>query len=199
MQGQWWLSSPFLLPALTLVFPGPWATGRLGPAYHSLFPQNWCLYPFETYIIEVTLITDTVKLLVPPWWSGWIRMSCDWLCMNLPELTSFDAQVKSAQDNMLLPSGYLYPDLDGGIICYFVLQPPYHRGNDGWGDSAGKHVMTLHGIDLRSEQPCYMREIQLGFHSTQLSSTIGFLKLRDYSSFKIYDTLWHGQLICIIC
>ena len=58
-------------------------------------------------------------------------MSCDWLCMNLPELTSFDAQVKSAQDNMLLPSGYLYPDLDGGIICYFVLQPPYHRGNDG--------------------------------------------------------------------
>ena len=42
-------------------------------------------------------------------------MSCDWLCMNLPELTSFDAQVKSAQDNMLLPSGYLYPDLDGGI------------------------------------------------------------------------------------
>ena len=55
-------------------------------------------------------------------------MSYDWLCMNLPELTSFDAQVKSAQDNMLLPSGYLYPDLDGGIICYSVLQPTYHRG-----------------------------------------------------------------------
>ena len=46
MQGQWWLSSPLLFPALTF-FPGPWATGRLGPAYHSLFPQNWCLYPLK--------------------------------------------------------------------------------------------------------------------------------------------------------
>ena len=67
---------------------------------------------------------DTVKLLVPPWWSGWIRMSYDWLCMNLPELTSFDAQVKSAQDNMLLPSGYLYPDLDGFIIFCFATSIP---------------------------------------------------------------------------
>ena len=93
--------------------------------------QELMLVPFETYIIGVTLITDTVKLLVPPWWSDWIRMSCDWLWMNLPGLTSFDAQVKSAHDNMLLPSGYLCPDLDGGIICYSVLQPTYHRGNDG--------------------------------------------------------------------
>ena len=114
------LSSPHL------AFPGPWATGRLGPASLTL-PSELMFVSFEIYIIEVTLL-DTIKLLVPPWWSGWIRMSCDWLCMNLPELTSFDAQVKSAQDNMLLPSGYLYPDLDGGIICYSVLQPTYHRG-----------------------------------------------------------------------
>ena len=83
---------------------GHWAPGsRLS----LTLPSELMLVPFETYIIEVTLITDTVKLLVPPLWSDWIRMSCDWLWMNLGGLTSFDAQVKSAHDNMLLPSGYL--------------------------------------------------------------------------------------------
>ena len=128
MQGQWWLSSPLLFPALTF-FPGPWATGRLGPALSLTLPSELMLVPFETYIIEVTLITDTVKLLVPPLWSDWIRMSCDWLWMSLGGLTSFDAQVKSAHDNMLFQSGYLVVlTSDGNIICYSVLQPTYHRG-----------------------------------------------------------------------
>ena len=155
----------------------------LGPLAAWVPPPS--LFPHSSLKIDVCILwnlhnrsdtLDTFKLLVPPWWSGWIRMSYDWLCMNLPELTSQvkSAQVKSAQNNMLLPPGYLYPDLDGCIICYFVLQPPYRRGNAGWGVSAGKHVVTLHGIDLRSAQPCYMSEIQLGFHSTHLSSTIGF-------------------------
>ena len=57
---------------------------------------------FEIYIIKVTLLA-LFKLQVPPWWSGWVRMSYGWLCMNLPELTSQvkSAQVKPAQNNML--------------------------------------------------------------------------------------------------
>ena len=128
MQGQWWLSSPLLLPALTF-FPGPWATGRLGPALSLTLPSELMFVPFEIYIIEVTLLTLLNYWFLLGGVAGYECPVTGW--MNLPGLTSFDAQVKSAQDNMLLPSGYLYPDLDGGIICYFVLQPPYHRGNDG--------------------------------------------------------------------
>ena len=99
------VSLPSLLPAPTLVFPGPlghWPLGSRLPHSSLTFPSNLMFVSFENYIIKVTLLT-LFKLLVLL--GGVIGHECPmagwWV--NLPELTSQvkPAQVKPAQNNML--------------------------------------------------------------------------------------------------
>ena len=110
------VSLPSLLPAPTLVFPGPlghWPLGSRLPHSSLTLPSNWMFVSFEDYIIKVTLLT-LFKLLVL--FGGVIGHECPmagwWV--NLPELTSQvkPAQVKPAPEQHVMPPGYWYPDLE---------------------------------------------------------------------------------------
>ena len=174
---------------------GHWAPGSRFP--HSSLRIDVCIL-WNLHNRSDTL--DTVKLLVPPWWSGWIRMSCDWLDEPArADLVWRAGEIGAGQHVVAVRISVSWPGWRHNMLFCFATS--ISQGwNEGWGGSAGKHVMPLHGIDLRAEQPCYMREIQLGFHSTQLSFTIVIFKTEGLQLFfKIYVTLWHGQLICIIC
>ena len=60
-------------------------------------------------------------------------MSYGWLVYELAraDLAGETGAGETGAEQHVVPPGYRYPDLDGCIICYFVLQPPDHRGNDG--------------------------------------------------------------------
>ena len=124
------VSLPSLLPAPTLVFPGPlghWPLGSRLPHSSLTLPSNWMFVSFEDYIIKVTLLT-LFKLLVLL--GGVIGHECPmagwWV--NLSELT---AQVKTGAgetsarttccaDRILVP----WPRWDGFIIFCFATSTP---------------------------------------------------------------------------
>ena len=73
------VSLPSLLPAPTLVFPGPlghWPLGSRLPHSSLTLPSNWMFVSFEDYIIKVTLLT------LLNYWSSlveWLGTSVLWL------------------------------------------------------------------------------------------------------------------------
>ena len=122
------VSLPSLLPAPTLVFPGPlghWPLGSRLPHSSLTLPSNWMFVSFEDYIIKVTLLT-LFKLLVLL--GGVIGHECPmagWW-MNLPELDlagEIGAGETGAEQHVV-PPGYRYPDPDGCIIFCFATSIP---------------------------------------------------------------------------